>query len=231
MNGNAVIQSFRRKKIFQLSLFIFLLVFFFLIILIVKDLRMLVFSNPAVTFLTGFAILGFLLGILVCAYDLSQFKQMATLNQEWKHLAYYDKTGIPNRYSLDLLFDSYNTEKSLENVGCCLFTIKNLEEINQKAGRKAGDELIHSFCSILDKSGAKYGYVGRNGGNEFVMVLDNCSKATMTLIYTAIDKRLYQYNEQHPQLPIKIRRAYTLNANEKCSSLFGLLAATYTKLQ
>ena len=53
----------------------------------------------------------------------------------------------------------------------------------------------------------------------------------MTLIYAALDKRLYQYNEQHPLLPLKIRRAYTLNANEKCSTLFALLAATYNKLQ
>ena len=157
--------------------------------------------------------------------------QLINASKKWEDLAYRDKSGIYNRHSLDLLFRSYSTPESLENVGCCLFTIKNLDEINKTAGHEAGDEVIKDFCNILDASGAKYGHVGRNGGNEFIIVMENCTKATMSLIYATLDKRLHFYNERHPKLPIKINRAFTLNSKENCTSFFGLLSATYAKLQ
>lgn len=231
MNDHAFISSFRKKKILQLSLFI-ILEFFFLLFLVLY----LISSGEALRgpmriimacILFGF----FVLNIVFLLYDLKQLKRFSGFSKQWEQMAYIDKSGIHNRYSLDLLFQSYSTPESLENVGCCLFTIKNLEEINKKAGREAGDEVIKDFCNILDESGAKYGFVGRNGGNEFIIVLENCTKATMSLIYAAMDKRLHFYNERHPQLPIKINRAFTLNAKENCSSFFGLLAATYSKLQ
>lgn len=231
MNDGAVIQTFRKKKTIQLSLFILLEIFFFLTLIINEDFRSGIFTNYIWLSTLVVSLLLFALVLISFLQDKKLLRKLADMNERWHRLAYMDKTGIPNRYSLDLMFQSYSTPESLENVGCCLFTIKNLEEVNKKSGREAGDELIRSFCTMLDESGAKYGYVGRNGGNEFVMVLENCSKATMTLIYASLDKRLYLYNEQHPLLPLKIKRAYTLNSTEKCSTLFGLLAATYNKLQ
>lgn len=231
MNDHALIQSFRKKKILQLSLFITLEFFFLLTLFLNLQLMKELFPLSLLTISTAILLVFFVLSIIFLLYDLKQLNRLSAFSKQWEQLTYLDKAGIHNRYSLDLLFNSYSTPESLENVGCCLFTIKNLEEINKKAGRKAGDEVIKAFCTILDESGAKYGFVGRNGGNEFVIVLENCTKATMSLIYASMDKRLYLYNERHPQLPIKINRAYTLNANENCSSFFGLLAATYDKLQ
>lgn len=231
MNDHAFISSFRKKKILQLSLFIILEFFFllFLILYLIRSEEALRGPMPIVMACILFCF--FVLSIVFLLYDLKQLKRFSGFSKQWEQMAYIDKSGIHNRYSLDLLFQSYSTPESLENVGCCLFTIKNLEEINKKAGREAGDAVIKDFCNILDESGAKYGFVGRNGGNEFIIVLENCTKATMSLIYAAMDKRLHFYNERHPDLPIKINRAFTLNAKENCSSFFGLLTATYSKLQ
>lgn len=231
MNDHAFISSFRKKKILQLSLFI-ILEFFFLLFLVLYLINSgSIPKEPMLIIAVCILAIFFVLNIVFLVFDLKQLQRISGFSKQWEQMAYIDKSGIHNRYSLDLLFQSYSTPESLENVGCCLFTIKNLEEINQKAGREAGDEVIKDFCNILDESGAKYGFVGRNGGNEFIIVLENCTKATMSLIYAALDKRLHFYNERHPLLPIKINRAFTLNAKENCSSFFGLLAATYSKLQ
>lgn len=231
MNDHAFISSFRKKKILQLSLFI-ILEFFFLLFLVLYLINLgNIPKAPMLIIAACILAIFFVLNIVFLVFDLKQLQRISGFSKQWEQMAYIDKSGIHNRYSLDLLFQSYSTPESLENVGCCLFTIKNLEEINQKAGREAGDEVIKDFCNILDESGAKYGFVGRNGGNEFIIVLENCTKATMSLIYAALDKRLHFYNERHPLLPIKINRAFTLNAKENCSSFFGLLAATYSKLQ
>ncbi len=231
MNDHAFISSFRKKKILQLSLFI-ILEFFFLLFLVLYGVHSGdAIRKPMLIVMACILTVFFVSSIVFLIYDMKQLKRISGFSKQWEQMAYIDKSGIHNRYSLDLLFQSYSTPESLENVGCCLFTIKNLEEINQKAGREAGDEVIKDFCNILDESGAKYGFVGRNGGNEFIIVLENCTKATMSLIYAAMDKRLHFYNERHPLMPIKINRAFTLNAKENCSSFFGLLTATYAKLQ
>lgn len=231
MNDHAFISSFRKKKILQLSLFI-ILEFFFLLFLVLYFINTgEALRGPLPIIMACILACFFVLSIVFLLLDLKHLKRISGFSKQWEQMAYIDKSGIHNRYSLDLLFQSYSTPESLENVGCCLFTIKNLEEINQKAGREAGDEVIKDFCNILDESGAKYGFVGRNGGNEFIIVLENCTKATMSLIYAAMDKRLHFYNERHPLLPIKINRAFTLNSKENCSSFFGLLTATYAKLQ
>ena len=231
MNDHAFISSFRKKKILQLSLFI-ILEFFFLLFLVLYFINAgEALRGPMSIIMACILACFFVLSIVFLLLDLKHLKRISGFSKQWEQMAYIDKSGIHNRYSLDLLFQSYSTPESLENVGCCLFTIKNLEEINQKAGREAGDEVIKDFCNILDESGAKYGFVGRNGGNEFIIVLENCTKATMSLIYAAMDKRLHFYNERHPLLPIKINRAFTLNSKENCSSFFGLLTATYAKLQ
>ncbi|MBP3351995.1 MAG: GGDEF domain-containing protein [Lachnospiraceae bacterium] len=231
MNDHAFISSFRKKKILQLSLFI-ILEFFFLLFLVLYFINTgEALRGPMSIIMACILACFFVLSIVFLLLDLKHLKRISGFSKQWEQMAYIDKSGIHNRYSLDLLFQSYSTPESLENVGCCLFTIKNLEEINQKAGREAGDEVIKDFCNILDESGAKYGFVGRNGGNEFIIVLENCTKATMSLIYAAMDKRLHFYNERHPLLPIKINRAFTLNSKENCSSFFGLLTATYAKLQ
>lgn len=231
MNDHAFISSFRKKKILQLNLFIILEFFFLLFFVLYYMHSEDALRKPMFIITTCILAVFFVLSIVFLLFDLKHLKKISGFSKQWEQMAYIDKSGIHNRYSLDLLFQSYSTPESLENVGCCLFTIKNLEEINQKAGREAGDEVIKDFCNILDESGAKYGFVGRNGGNEFIIVLENCTKATMSLIYAAMDKRLHFYNERHPLLPIKINRAFTLNSKENCSSFFGLLTATYAKLQ
>jgi len=231
MNDHAFISSFRKKKILQLSLFIILEFFFLLFLILYFINKGEALKGPLFIIMACILAVLFVLSIIFLLYDLKQLKRFSGFSKQWEQMAYIDKSGIHNRYSLDILLQSYSTPESLENVGCCLFTIKNLEEINQKAGREAGDEVIKDFCNILDESGAKYGFVGRNGGNEFIIVLENCTKATMSLIYAALDKRLHFYNERHPLMPIKINRAFTLNSKENCSSFFGLLAATYAKLQ
>ena len=46
-------------------------------------------------------------------------------------IAYLDKlTGIPNRYSCDLIFQNMDTPDKVKHVGCFLLSIKNLIEIH-----------------------------------------------------------------------------------------------------
>ena len=151
MNDHAFISSFRKKKILQLSLFIILEFFFLLFLALYLINSGNIPKAPMLIIAACILAIFFVLNIVFLVFDLKQLQRISGFSKQWEQMAYIDKSGIHNRYSLDLLFQSYSTPESLENVGCCLFTIKNLEEINQKAGREAGDEVIKDFCNILDE--------------------------------------------------------------------------------
>lgn len=231
MTDNTAIQSFRKRKIIQLILFAVLEAAFFIVLITNEDLRSNVFTDGALFTLCLITWLLFILILASLLHDIYELRDFSTTSHELQQLAYLDKkTGIPNRYSLDLIFKSYSTKESLQDVGCCLFAIDNLNIINETAGREAGDRVIQNFCTILEETGDKYGFVGRNGGNEFVMVINNCTTELMDRFYETLDNRLYLYNEENSQTPIQIKRAYTLNSEEQHTSFSSLLTATYTKL-
>ena len=126
MNDHAFISSFRKKKILQLSLFI-ILEFFFLLFLVLYLINLgNIPKAPMLIIAACILAIFFVLNIVFLVFDLKQLQRISGFSKQWEQMAYIDKSGIHNRYSLDLLFQSYSTPESLENVGCCLFTIKNL---------------------------------------------------------------------------------------------------------
>lgn len=231
MTENHTIQAFYKKKTIQLIFFIILEASFFLILITNKELRSSVFTDTGLFTLCFITWILCILILLSLFYDIYQLRSFSVTNLELQQLAYLDnKTGIPNRTSLDIIFKSYSTEESLKDVGCCLFTIDNLNMLNESVGREAGDEMIQNFCTILEETGDKYGFVGRNGGNEFIMVINNCTDELMEHFFNTLDNRLKLHNEEHTQTPIIINRAYTLNSQEHHASFSRLLTATYNKL-
>lgn len=231
MPDNHAIQSFCKKKTIQLILLIILEAVFFIILVTNKELRSNVFTDMGLFTLCLITWILFIIILLSLFFDIYQLRSFSILNRELQQLAYIDnKTGIPNRTSLDILFNSYSTEEALQNVGCCLFTIENLNILNESVGRKAGDEMIQNFCTILEETGDKYGFVGRNGGNEFIMVINNCTNELIETFYITLDNRLKLYNDENALAPIIVKRAYTLNSEEGHTSFSRLLTATYNKL-
>lgn len=231
MNDNHAIQAFYKRKIVQLIFLIILEVLFVAILFANPELKNNVFTNSGLFTLCLLTWLLCLMALISLFYDIYQLRGFSVTNRQLQQLAYLDnKTGIPNRTSLDILFKSFNTKEALQNVGCCLFTIDNLNLFNESAGRDAGDEMIQSFCTILEETGERYGFVGRNGGNEFIMIVNNCTEEMIEHFYETLDNRLKLYNEENPKAPILIKRAYTINTNEQLDSFSRLLTATYNKL-
>ena len=91
--------------------------------------------------------------------------------------------------------------------------------------------MIQAFCSIFEEVGDRFGIIGRNNGNEFVMVINNCSEELMGRFIDNLNTRIEEYNTKNTDMPIKIQSTYLLNTEEHAESFTKLLTATYTKLQ
>ena len=111
-----------------------------------------------------------------------------------------------------------------------MVTITNLKEVNQTMGHVVGDQMLKDFSGILESVGDAFGVVGRNGGNEFLMIVNHGSHDTMEYFIESLNQQLKEYNEEHSNAPIQIQYAYILNEEAHAEYFSTLLTETYNKL-
>lgn len=79
-------------------------------------------------------------------------------------------TSINNRARCNIMLDKLDTNRR-EKVMIVNFDLNDFKEINDTYGHKIGDEALKYFAKILNKSFGRDGFVGRMGGDEFVVIL------------------------------------------------------------
>lgn len=231
MQEQKFVRIFRTAKIIQLCLLLGLELTFFLILVCNGELSSHIYSNQALFTLCSITWALMLFNLLCLVFDFFKLRSFAAESHALNQAAYLDHlTGIPNRHSLDVVFRTYTTPESLEGIGCAMFTIGNLKSINDAQGHVVGDLMIQNFCNIFEETGDLFGFVGRNGGNEFVAVINDCSHQTMNAFLEALENRISLYNAEHQTAPIQLLSAYTLYAEEQVQAFTQLLTATYNKL-
>lgn len=80
-------------------------------------------------------------------------------------------TGLLNRNCFEMKMESGNVEGS---VGCIYMDANGLHEINNHLGHKAGDEMLKKIADSLSNI-FSHGVTYRIGGDEFVVLMENCS--------------------------------------------------------
>lgn len=225
------IYRFKVVKIIEMSVFV-IMEAAFLIILTANDvMRKSIFVDKSlfivcvVMYITVLAAIGFLI------YDLFKLRELKIENHNLENLAYIDdKTGMPNRTSVNLLFNTYKTAESMKGIGCLVSEISNIREINATFGKAAGDKAIQSFSKIFEKSASGYGFVGRNGGNEFVSVIEKCDADKMATFYDKLTDEIDKFNKSSNDIKLNVRSEYVLFDSEEVSNFSDLIAKAYEKL-
>lgn len=231
MREQKFVTQFRTAKIVHLCWSVGMEILFILVLVADKNLRTRIFTNSALFALCAFTWFFLLLDLIFLLYDFYKLRAFALESHLLNQTVYLDRlTGIPNRFSLDEIFRTYTTPESLENTGCLLFSIANLKTVNEISGHAAGDAMIQDFCSIFEEIGDTFGFIGRNGGNEFVAVITPCSAQIIQDFRTTLENRISLYNKEHETAPILLRSAYTLYAEESVQTFTELLILTYNKL-
>lgn len=173
----------------------------------------------------------FMLFSFVCIIvDFRQLKKSLSDNDDLNRLAYLDTlTGIPNRISCDIMFQHYeNAESSvILNLGSSLISITNLSLINEALGREKGNFLIQDFAMLFDRVGSKYGFVGRNGGNEFLIVIEDCTKEKMQHFLEDLSNEVKDYNEKSNHMPVTYKSNSVYNSELNKTVFADIIAQLY----
>ena len=173
-----------------------------------------------------------LMVLFICSIllDFYIIHRIASIGRRLNKMAYIDKlTGLPNRFSCDLIFDSFNTPEKLPTVGFILIKLDNLNNVNKENGHAGGNNLIAEFCSIFEDVGHDYGYVGRNGGNEFMIIMENSDSTNIELFLMDLAKRIQGYNELNPGEPIELAYSRVLNCDENLDNVSKIISLAYRR--
>jgi diguanylate cyclase (GGDEF)-like protein/PAS domain S-box-containing protein len=106
-----------------------------------------------------------------------------------KHLAYHDYlTNLPNRYMLeDRLSNQLNTAESQNGKFAILFIdLDRFKVVNDTLGHSIGDLLLKEVATRLRLSVLDKDIVFRQGGDEFIILLDNANRKVANLVANRI---------------------------------------------
>ena len=121
-------------------------------------------------------------------------------NRQLEQKAYIDlHTGLPNKSKCEELF--HNVEFIKTPTACIVFDMNNLKRVNDSLGHSIGDQLILNFARLLRNSIPAKHFVGRYGGDEFMAVIYDATRESITEILTEFQNEVEQFNRLRNPVP------------------------------
>ena len=222
---------FKITKLIQSGILFTGIVIYFLFLILNTEFRAAIFYSTLSLFAHILLWIFFIANSIFLYLDLTIYQKAIKESDDIQKNAYLDDlTGMPNRFSCDLVFQMYAEPDKLKHVGCALIVIDNLISINENIGRDAGNQIIIDFSNILEEIGEDYGFVGRNGGNEFLLVIENGTKSQMESFFSQLNTRLKRYNALELNNPIDISYRYVLNDELNATRFSNIITEVYKQV-
>lgn len=188
-------KKFNTFKIVQLILLI-ILTAVSLYMLMQPEVKQYIFdSTPAtVLFIIVWAVL-----LVTFVFLLIDFSLISSMKMNYHNLydvAYSDPlSGIPNRFSCDTIIEKYYDKKLPDDIACVMIDLSNLPEINTLYDHRTGNKVLKDFSGILSTAAVSLCFVGRNGGNKFLAIFENCTDEKLNTFLDRVTDRVDQYNQ------------------------------------
>lgn len=157
-----------------------------------------------------------LLLVLLAAQTL-QAVRILRKNRVLEQKAYIDlHTGLPNKSRCEeLLHDmSFITEPT----ACIMVDLNNLKHVNDTMGHSVGDQLISNFARLLREAVPAKDFVGRYGGDEFIVVLYGTDRRAIKNVLQGLQEDVDRFNGFGQGEPIRYAQGWALSSDyEHCT--------------
>ncbi|MBX9899906.1 MAG: GGDEF domain-containing protein [Burkholderiaceae bacterium] len=113
------------------------------------------------------------------------FLRMRQFKQQIERTAATDRlTSLPNRQAFDFIFQQAvaDSERSRQTLCVALIDVDHLKKVNEKNGHLIGDHVLKEIAMIAKRSLRESDIICRWGGEEFLILLKNCSLEKATAI-------------------------------------------------
>jgi diguanylate cyclase (GGDEF)-like protein len=127
--------------------------------------------------------------------------RQATEQEELRKLAYLDSlTGLYNRRRIEEILEASRLTEALSHagLGVLLCDIDHFKSVNDTYGHFSGDQILARIGQLLRDHFRRGDAVGRWGGEEFLVVLPNLTRAEAEVICENFRARIER--ESHPPI-------------------------------
>ena len=162
--------------------------------------------------------------ILIYGYQLISMMHLNRKNKRLTNLAYMDPdTRLPNRAYCSMVIADYQEMDLLPQMGCVYFDLNNLKKTNDTFGHEAGDKLIADFGRILKEVTKNYGFMSRNGGDEFVGFFEDFNRKKADRFMKRLYQRVNIYNSKKNRIKISFAKGIAFSDEECIDNINDLL--------
>lgn len=218
-------------KTIQLILFIVLTAVGLYTIFTDNELYQMIANNPHIRALCILLWVALVMSFLFIFMDFSLF---STFKKDYRELDFAVSSdpvaGIANRYSCDTLIEKYLDKPLPREVGCIMFDLTNIGEVNRLWGHIRGNELIYDFSNILQSSSANLCFVGRNGGNKFLALFENGTSEKINTFLNRVDKKVKNHNADSGKVPIQYEYGSAYHEGEEVKTITDLIALSNRRI-
>lgn len=103
-------------------------------------------------------------------------------------------TGIGNRRAMDKFLAEQLDEEGIGNFSCIILDIDYFKRINDQYGHMVGDSVLRFIAKLLQQASKGQDFVGRFGGEEFILLLPQTSAANAYAFAEKLRKLLQETN-------------------------------------
>ena len=223
-------KKFNTFKIVQLILLI-ILTAVSLYMLMQTEVKQYIFdSTPAtILFIIVWAVL-----LVTFIFLLIDFSLISSMKMDYHNLydvAYSDPlSGIPNRFSCDTIIEKYYDKKLPDDIACVMIDLSNLPEINTLYDHRTGNKVLKDFSGILSTAAVSLCFVGRNGGNKFLAIFENCTDEKLNTFLDRVTDRVDQYNQASDSISMEYRIGKAMNRDEHLEQITKLISLANSRI-
>lgn len=205
-------------KTIQMVIYIVFTILFLVKVLADQEFAALMSAYPTVKFIC--VIMWAVLGISFLFIFLD-FNMISNYKKDYSNLSEAVSTdtlsGLANRYGCDAIIEKYLDKPLPGNIGCVMFDLSSIFEVNKQYGHIEGNKMIRDFSTILKITSAGVCFVGRNGGNKFMALFEDCSEEKIAAYLDRIEKKVEDHNNQpgHHTIQYKCGKAFDEGASVK----------------
>lgn len=144
--------------------------------------------------------------------------------KELIYISHHDPlTGLNNRIYAEKILNKYYYDAKYNDIPLSLIflDIDFFKKINDKYGHHTGDRILKSISKVIKKSFRPSDHIIRWGGEEFIILLNNCSAQLALDLSERIRKNVEDYSDDEVgKVTISLGVA-TLQANETIDELIS----------
>lgn len=223
-------KKFNTFKIVQLAILIILAIVS-VGLLMQTEIKQYVFSSTPATALFVVVWIVLLVNFIFILIDFNLISSIKLNYHNLYDVAYSDPlSGIPNRFSCDTIIEKYHDKRLPEDIGCVMIDLTNLPEVNALYNHTTGNKLLKDFSSILSTAAVSLCFVGRNGGNKFLAIFENCNQEKIQIFLDRIEDRVSQHNQAPDTIAIEYHTGIALNSEEHLDQITRLISLANNRI-